>query len=193
LTLAGCTQGKLIKLLCLSPPQQDRGEENKMKKNSWHKGSLINKKQRSCAEVKTFSTSHQKDMLNHCLGSRTSVHVVLSPEVKYLNDEYPLLFFLLAFAAEQISYGMKYLFSQPGSDVLTMCPFNLLPLSSPSLPAFGKRNDVGGWVERQTMSWELSSAIEKMLVCCQHCSSYKLQRYEGCCAKLTASQPDLIQ
>jgi len=54
-------------------------------------------------------------MSSHFLGSRASVHVTVSPEDKYHNNQcLPPSFFLLAFITEQTSYGMDYPLGQLG-------------------------------------------------------------------------------
>jgi len=53
-----------------------------------------------------FSTSHQQVISSHFLGSRASIHVAVALKDKSHNNECPPPF-LLAFIAEQISYGME--------------------------------------------------------------------------------------
>ena len=81
----------------------------------------------------------------------------------------PLSFsFLLAFIAEQTSYGMEYPFGQFGSAVLAVSPPKLLP--TPSLL-------LGGMLERSlgavTKPWCVTNT--------SLAASTTAQRDEGCC------------
>ena len=75
-------------------------------------------------------------MFGHFPGSRVSVRVVVAPEDKRHNNECPSSSCLLAFIAEQTSYGMEYPFGQFGSAVLAMSPPKILP--TPSLLVGGQ-------------------------------------------------------
>ncbi|KAK4806753.1 hypothetical protein QYF61_005549 [Mycteria americana] len=72
-----------------------------------------------------------KAMSSHFLGSRASIAIAVPPDDKRRNNECPPpSSFLLAFIAEQTSFGMEYPFGQFGSAVLAMSPPKLLPTPS---------------------------------------------------------------
>ena len=124
-----------------------------------------------------FSTSYQQAMSSHFLGNRTSVCLPVAPEYKYRNNEYLLTppHFLLAFTAEQTSYGTEYRFGPSGSAALAVSPPKVLP--SPST-----LDEVGSVGETALTLCERCSAVAKTLVCYQHLPSgpHKAQHDEGC-------------
>ena len=62
-----------------------------------------------------FFTLHQQVMSSHFLGIRASVCIAVAPEDKHRNNECSSSSsFLLAFIAEQTSYGMEYPLGQFG-------------------------------------------------------------------------------
>jgi len=68
-------------------------------------------------------------MSSHFLGSRASVHIAVALEDKCRNNEC-IPHFLLAFIAEQMSYGMEYPCGQFRSAVLDTSAPKILPTPS---------------------------------------------------------------
>lgn len=70
-----------------------------------------------------ISTSLQLVKARHFLGSRASSCLAVSLEDTLCNNKHVcVLSFLLAFIAEQTSYGIEHPFGHLGSDVLAVYP-----------------------------------------------------------------------
>ena len=93
----------------------------------------------------------------------------------------PLLFpFSYLLLLIMTSYGKVYLIGQFGSAVLPMSYVLSQPLATPSFGGTVGNSWGVGFEETALMLCEHCLVIAKTLVCCQHCSSYKAQPYEGC-------------
>lgn len=120
-----------------------------------------------------FSTSHQQAISNHLPGNRASVCIAVALEDKRCSSTCPPSSFLLAFIAEQLSYGMEYALVSV-RQLSWLCPF---PRSHPAPACWWE-----GMLERQPWCCcKHCLAAAKTLVYSQHFSSYqyKVQHCEG--------------